>query len=346
MLALDLLRGFFIVVIIVDHLWRWPSLLGFVSGEGRLWVTAGEGFVIISGLLIGYIRGYKNRDLPLLDVIKKVEMRALLLYAWLVGLTIFYSVLSWYVTFADPVPWVEIPKDSWIPLIQNTLLFDYQHPWIHFLYFYTLLLAVTPLAIYLLRKGLPAVVAAASFFGYAAGVTYTIEWLQWTPMFFLPAIAGYYLPIIQNWWTQLSYRAKTSLRTTLYSVVGASIIASAAATFLAPADPLASYLNSIITKQDFFQFARIPIALLWFVGFALFFSQFSTIINRLFGWLLLPLGLRSLTAYILHGSVLFVIAYFLPISENIWYNTLVGILAIIATLALVSQRHVQKIIPR
>src|SRR6478752_2733089 len=82
-LALDYLRGFFIIVIIVDHLWRWPSLFEFISGRGELWSSAAQGFIIISGLLIGYIRGYKNRDQPLWGITKKLLKRGLTLYVWM-----------------------------------------------------------------------------------------------------------------------------------------------------------------------------------------------------------------------------------------------------------------------
>src|SRR3989339_456486 len=84
---LDLLRGFFILVIIIDHLQFWPSPLTFLTGEGRLWVSAAEGFFLISGLLIGYIRGYKGRNQPLTSISKKLAYRAFMLYAWGVGIT-------------------------------------------------------------------------------------------------------------------------------------------------------------------------------------------------------------------------------------------------------------------
>lgn len=63
---LDYLRGYFVVVIITDHLWRYPSLFSLITGEARLWMTAAEGFVMISGFLIGYVRGFKGRKNPLL----------------------------------------------------------------------------------------------------------------------------------------------------------------------------------------------------------------------------------------------------------------------------------------
>ena len=76
---LDLLRGFFVVIIIIDHLQLWPSPLRYLTGEGRLWVTAAEGFFLISGLLVGYIRGFKNKDKSLKDISIKLIKRAGLL---------------------------------------------------------------------------------------------------------------------------------------------------------------------------------------------------------------------------------------------------------------------------
>ena len=69
--AFDYLRGFFIVVIVIDHLWSFPSLWTFLTGEARLWMTAAEGFVLISGFLIGFIRGRKGLKLPFHDIAKK-----------------------------------------------------------------------------------------------------------------------------------------------------------------------------------------------------------------------------------------------------------------------------------
>lgn len=346
MLALDLLRGFFIVVIIADHLWRWPSLFTFMTGEARLWVTAGEGFVIISGLLVGYVRGYKNRELPLLAVSKKLWKRAALLYGWLVGMSILYSVLVWYIPMAAPTAWVDVPIGDWWQLISATILTIYKHDWIHFLYFYALLLTVTPLVVYWLRTQRIYAVVLFTIAGYIVGRIMNIEWLQWMPMFFLPAIAGYHLSDIQIWWSRLGRNKRHALLWLLYGTVGLSIIASIICTFILPDNSLASSLNHLFSKEFYFPVARIPIALLWFVGFVMLFHHSRKPIDRFVGWLLLPFGMRSLTAYIVHGSILFIIALLIPLTANVWYNTAIGVVAIIATWLLVRLRLVQKVIPQ
>ena len=55
-LALDILRGYFILIIASVHLHYYPSLFGSFDGRGQLWVSEAEGFFFISGLLIGIIR--------------------------------------------------------------------------------------------------------------------------------------------------------------------------------------------------------------------------------------------------------------------------------------------------
>src|ERR1700757_4441609 len=94
--ALDYLRGFFILVIIVDHVWRWPNLFQYASGRGELWASAAEGFIIISGLLVGYVRGRKSLKKPLRDVSKKLVLRGLMLYVWVIITTVILAVASWY----------------------------------------------------------------------------------------------------------------------------------------------------------------------------------------------------------------------------------------------------------
>jgi len=346
MLALDLLRGFFIVVIIIDHLWRWPSLLGYISGQGDLWVTAGEGFVIISGLLIGYVRGYKNRQLPLRNVVIKIWKRALLLYGWLVGLSILYAALAWYGHFVAPTSYVGVPKGEWLQLIVQSFTVTYRHTWIYFLYFYTFLLAISPVFIYLLRRRQNVAVVALCFIGYVIGRVSGFEWMQWIPLFFLPAMAGYYLPNIQQRWTHRSSTYRRTLLTILFTLTGITMAASVVCIFIVPAHPVAVFFNDIMTKQHYFPAWRIPISLLWFVGFAMVFHHFRAFISRVFGWLLLPFGMRSLTAYIVHGPVLFLAAALAPTSPNIWYNTALGVLVIVAAWFIATRQFVQRVVPQ
>lgn len=346
LLALDYLRGFFIIVIIIDHLWRWPSIYAGITGEGQLWVTSAEGFVIISGLLIGYVRGYKNRALPILEVSKKLWMRALLLYVWLIGATLIYTAMVWYIQTRGATAWIPIPHGNWNQLVTTTLTMANAHVWVHFLAIYVALLALTPPIVWLLRKGQWYSVIIITVITYIIGRVWSIEFLQWTPMFYLPAIAGYHMETIQHWWKQLPSLQRQTYVTTILGATIITIVISAIMTFAIPAHPVASILNHAFTKELSFNVARVPMALLWFTGFVLVFEYGQKFIGRYFGWLLLPFGTRSLTAYIAHGLILFIIALLFMDTPNIWYNTAIGTLAVIATWGLISLPVVQKVVPR
>ncbi|OGL22258.1 hypothetical protein A2707_02925 [Candidatus Saccharibacteria bacterium RIFCSPHIGHO2_01_FULL_45_15] len=346
LLSLDYLRGFFIVVIIIDHLYRFPSLYAAITGEGRLWVTAAEGFVIISGLLIGYVRGYKNKQLPLLEVSKKIWMRALLLYIWLIIATFVYTLLIWYIPTSSGTAWVPIAAGDWGMLFAETLTMSTTHVWVYFLHIYALLLAFTPLVIWLLRRDNVVGILLFTAAGYILGRVISVEWLQWMPLFYIPAIAGYYLPAIQQSWQSLTPKKRTIYRSTVFVVSGLTLVASIICIFVLNNSTAGMFFNDLFTKQYTFNSARVLISLLWFIALALLFERYKDWIGRYLGWLLLPFGIRSLTAYITHGIVLFILAYIFIDLDNIWYNTAIGSLAILLAWVLVKQKIVQRYIPQ
>ncbi|HEU5122143.1 MAG TPA: OpgC domain-containing protein [Candidatus Saccharimonadales bacterium] len=345
-IALDYLRGFFIFVIIVDHAYRWPSLLGLLTGQGMLWVTAAEGFVIISGFLIGYIRGYKNKDEPIVNISKKLLKRALLLYIWFVISTLFYVGASWYIPTSGSTPWIEITAFNWRELFILTSTFAYSYTWVHFLYLYAIFLAVAPLAIYLLRKQLAWCLALISIFGYIIGLYYSIHWLQWQILFFLPSIAGFHLPQLQQTWkktTPLKKRwALWALAITTLATVGLSIVTC----FVFPEAPFSIWLNNTIFCKEPVGVGIIPVAFIWFIALFALFHMGRKFIKKYLAWLLLPFGTRSLTAYILHGLAIIAFAFIFPMTDSFIFNTILGALTVLVTWVLIKLPIVQRIVPR
>ncbi len=53
--AFDILRGYFLIVILINHIELYPSFFDFFTGRGRLLVSAAEGFFFMSGLLVGMV---------------------------------------------------------------------------------------------------------------------------------------------------------------------------------------------------------------------------------------------------------------------------------------------------
>ena len=154
-IELDLLRGFFIIVIILDHLQFWPSPWQYITGEGRLWVSAAEGFFIISGLLIGYLRAYKGKHTPLKVLSKKLLERAGLLWLWCIIITLIVVALSVLLPGNNSL----LPKLPEAAILSSPALFlwnvvtlNYSSDWIYFLRLYAIMLALTPIFLWLIRK--------------------------------------------------------------------------------------------------------------------------------------------------------------------------------------------------
>ncbi len=342
LLALDYLRGFFIVVIIVDHLWRWPNIFQFVSGRGELWASAAEGFVIISGLLIGYIRGYKNRNLPFAEVSKKLIKRGLLLYLWMFITTLAIVAASWGLTYKGGLADIPYAAADWQSLLIGVIRLDFVHSLTHFLYLYAIFLVISPLVVWLLRKSLAWVVAVGALVLWWLGIVFDIEWMQWQILFFVPAIAGFYLEPLRHTFGKLSNTTKNLLTYGSIAVTLTMIVISGSIVFhFAPG----AHTETLFSREPV-TLARVAVSFVWFIGLFSLFQIFQEFIGRYLGWLLLPFGTRSLTAYIVHPIPLMVCSFFLGTIDNFFVNTLLASACILATWAIIKIPHINRFIPR
>ncbi|MFZ3010133.1 MAG: OpgC domain-containing protein [Candidatus Microsaccharimonas sp.] len=346
LLTLDYLRGYFIVVIIIDHLSRWPSVFAFISGQALLWVTAAEGFVAISGLLVGYIRGFKNKDEPMRSVTLKLLRRAGMLYLWSIIASIAYSLIIWYVPLMGGAPGMpDEYKGNWLQFIWELVTLDYTFVWVHFLTLYAWFLAFSPIAVWLLRRGMAWLVGALSLTVLGIGWATHIEVLQWQVLFFIPSIVGYYLPSITTWWKKRPYSTQTHIMATTISLTVLTVTISAILWFYAPSfQPLADQVNALFPK-DTITLWRVAMAFLWFGGFFFVFHLLEKYIGKLFGWILLPFGTHSLTAYILHGLAICIVSLLTVTSDNILINSILDAVCLLLVLGMLKIPFIHKVIP-
>lgn len=344
--VLDYLRGFFIIVIIVDHLSRWPSLFGYISGQALLWVTAAEGFVIISGVLVGFVRGNKNKNLPMKSITTKLLRRALLLYITSVIASIIYTSIIWYVNFAGGAPGMLVNTGDWSTLIFKTLTLQHTFVWVYFLTLYAVFLAISPIAIWLMRRGFAWLVVSLSLVGLVLGWITSNHLLQWQALFFIPSLAGFYLPAITNWWHTFKAKKRQQL---LYSgILVAGLCVTASAILALPqlaSNTTIDWINNGLFDKEIISIWRLIMAFIWFIGFLCLFMKIKPWIDTWLSWLLLPIGTRSLSAYIIHGLAICFISYFTIASSSLIENTLLGTLCILIVWALLKSKIVQKIIP-
>lgn len=336
--VLDYLRGFFILVIIIDHLYRWPNLFQYISGRGELWASAAEGFVIISGLLVGYVRGRKNISKPLEYVSRKLVARGLMLYAWSIITTFFLVTASWVLTFKSPIAYVPYGSYDWSRLFSDAISLSYTHSLTHFLYLYAIFLVLSPILIALVRRGLWWLGAIISICLFIYGYVQQVEWMQWQSLFFIPAIAGFYLD-------QIIAVSKRIPRYILWILPVAGIVTIVwSASIALPLAP-GSY-HPPLFERDPITWARVGLSFLWFVTVAMLFASNLSIIKRYFGWLLLPFGTNSLTAYIIHSVPLMLIVWLLPPTDSIVVNSFLTVIAVLATWALIKIPGINRVIPR
>ncbi len=358
---LDLLRGFFIVVIILDHAQFWPSPLQYLTGKGQLWVSAAEGFFIISGLLIGYLRIYKDWHTPLRVLSKKLVERALLLYLWGIGITFTAVALSMLLP-GDGALLPKLPNAdqlSTLPTyIWSVISTNYSSDWIYFLRLYAIMLLATPLFIWLIRKGWWFVAVGLSLGIYTISLVFGINEgsMQWQILFFGAALIGWKLEFILTW-----LHAHPRIRTVgMASVITFTLVTMVASYFFVHGWGIVESPRAVVTRDAYLSIRanvdplfsnnpmvplRISLAFIWFIGLLGIFHIGKKYIQRAFGWLLMPFGTQSLSLYCLQALLLPFIVALVPMG-GYFYNGLIGALVVVVLWGIMKLPLVQKILPR
>lgn len=355
----DLMRGFFVLVIIIDHLQRWPGIFDWFTGQGRLWASAAEGFILISGIMIGLIRGRNNIALPFKTVTKKIWWRALTLYAWAIitALLTLVVVAVWPGIFYPFPPGIDSYESaSGVGVVVQTLTLQGTYGWSVFLVLYAVFLFFAPAAVWLLRKGLWKILILISTLVWVYGFGNDQMLLSWQLLFFIGTVVGFYYYDLQKWWQSLRNR----------KIYEAAILGTALATIVASIFTIFGWqiVKSSWTPISFDSFLdyrslidpyflrnelaplRLGTALLWFSALYIIFRHYEKHILKKLGWLLLRFGQNSLFVYIVQGFVVVAVSALIPQTNNILLNALTIIGTVLVVWWLTSVAFLHKIIPR
>src|SRR5438270_5115944 len=152
-LRVDLLRGFCIFAMVVDH-FGGDSWLYSITGGNRFYVSAAEGFIFISGFIMGQAYRAKRDRSGLPSAMAEALRRARTLYLATVALTLIFSVLYLY---TDITLWTGrdfgLGIDSLQEIAVASLTLHYTYHGTDILAMYTLLLLVAPLVLLMLSVG-------------------------------------------------------------------------------------------------------------------------------------------------------------------------------------------------
>lgn len=358
----DLLRGYFVLVLIIDHLERWPGVLDWISGQGRLWASAAEGFFIVSGIMIGMIRGRKAIDKPLWDVTKQLWGRGFQLYIWAVGLSLFFSLWGMLWPYGGHIaPGLNQLQGASTPenFLLRTFILEFSYGWTGFLKFYAVYIALSPIAIWLLRKKLWWLLLSLCSVIWLYGLDKDNWWYSWQLLFYGGAIVGFYVPEIQAWWRSTSKTIRTFISSTVLTTSFGLLVLSVFFTFgwsIVKQDnnpimnfneylAVRSWIDPLFDRVSL-QPLRILTAILWFSSLVLIFRHFQQFIKKWLGWLLMTYGQNSLYVYILHGFFVYAIDLLLPRTTIIPLNLLLIISVVLALWYMTKKQFLFKYIPR
>ncbi|MFA5009726.1 MAG: OpgC domain-containing protein [Patescibacteria group bacterium] len=323
-ITLDLLRGYFLWVILVDHIYRFPGFFEIFTGKGLLWASAADGFFLESGVLVGYLRGRETRTGNFGLAWKRLWLRALVLYAWSIGLTLLFTLLAYWLPnyvgiksgFADDL--------STLQLLWQTLTFQYSYGWTDFLPYYTMYMVFAPLALWLMNKRQTWLVLFTSliiwlFRGHN-------PFLAWQALFFIGLTGGYYFPEWEQFWHRLSLTAQRWVR---WSSVSLALVILVTNLWI---KHFYGYEGGWLTHW-FDKWTLAPghliVGIIWFIGLYLLVRGIEPIVAKITGWLLLPAGRNSLATYIFESFVVVGVNLLLPYpSTSFWVNTAINLSAI------------------
>jgi hypothetical protein len=364
LLTFDLLRGYFLLSIILNHLYWYPNGLDWIAARGDLFVTAAEGFFLISGIILGIIRGRKLIDKPFREAAFSLLKRGAQLYVVSIVLMIVFTLIGWWFFYDNPglKPGIRPIDEPILNVLFGALSFEYIYGWADYLRLYAIFLFMSPFALWLLRKGKWYLLILGSIglwllFPEAGSSSKTNELLMpmaWQLIFFSGFTIGFHWPSISRFWKERSGAVKkavvifiaiTAITTIAFNsliVFGQNLpngVGSSLATLYQTLEPL--------FNKERLPVARLVLFALWFCfGFWLF-NTFEPFIKRWAGWLLLTFGQHSLYVYTVQAFVIFFAHLIMADASAYGLLNFIGSVLVVGLILLaVKTKFLMKLIPR
>lgn len=364
-LRIDFLRGVVMMVLVISHIEIF-SWFNYLTWERIGVVSGGEGFVILAGIVLGFVYKRKIHKIGLFESAKLMYDRGFQLYR--VNVFIIASIaLIALIPFIDATGAITYtnrgsgttyplyPTDGTalhVVIAQFLFLKSGPHQ-VQILGLYFTMFLFVPFAFFLLEKGKWKLLSAISFILFMKNwafpsmptgmqFEYGFPILAWQFIFFHGIIFGYYKAEIAQWFVGKRKMIGLAIAYTLFM---AFMLFSwnSPNPFMPPSSKLTwieadTFYNiyNLYFKKNSLGVLRILNYVVVLVVLNHILTLFWKPINKAFGWFFITLGQSSLYVFILHIYVLLLI-YNLPIfngliatytSGNIWLNTLGHALAL------------------
>lgn len=352
-LRLDLLRGFAVLVMVVDH-FGGSSWLYLITGNNNFFTSGAEAFVLISGMVVGIVYGAIARRDGLKAAARKALERAFTLYKLTVVLTLAFAAISDYFQ----LPWAQgVDIGNPIEFTFNVLILHQTYYLVDIPLMYTLLMAVAPIGLYFLLKRRTAVLLVGSFlvwlgFQYVNSqqiIIYpiigntTFHPAAWQLIFFWAMAAGYHRDWLWKLYSRLPqflyFLVSTLLFVWILHLYTTEVKVLAR---LYPGIDIQALVGELFNKSTVAP-GRLVAVVITFQCFYLIATYFWKPLWMAAGWFFTPLGQNSLYGYTMHVVIIglfYVVLPYLPghITERGLINTSLQ-LAVLGILWGMIRRH-------
>lgn len=376
-LRIDFLRGFVMLVVITVHL-EYLSFFSLFAWERVGLISSAEGFVALSGLVVGIVYCKKLNNDGFVPTAQKLFKRAWQLYRvnvvvilsipllGMIPLIDIYAVSHWSLpSNAGPVYALYPPESAnWTELVYKALLLKIGPHQFQVIGLYVLFLAASPLAIYLMHKQKTVELLTISWAVYIANQFLHIQLtdakfdlafpiLSWQLLFFNALAVGFHRKEITRYISNVPHRLMLAIAG-LLSLAFAFLAWNNPSPFFWPLKPL-SYVDPAQYKVIYnlgFQKGALGIGRIvnniavFIIAFSLL-SRYWHLFNKAIGWLVIPIGQASLYVFIVHVYFVLLISN-IPLSkyDSIYLNTIVHGGAILSIWWMVKHKVFFNIIPR
>ncbi len=360
-LRLDLLRGFAVLVMVVDH-FGGSSWLYLITGNNNFFTSGAEAFVLISGMVVGIVYGAIARRDGLKAATKKALERALTLYKLTVVLTLAFAAVSDYFQ----LPWAQgVDIGNPLEFALNVVLLRQTYYLADIPLMYTLLMAVSPIGLFFLIKNRTSLLVIGSFLVWL-GFQYvnsqqiiilpiigntTFHPAAWQLIFFWAMAVGYHRDALWKKFSRLPQSLYFAVATLLF--IWLLHLYSTELRVLAkmyPAFDMQAIVGELFNKSTVAPGRILAVVIVFQFGYLLL-TYFWKPIWTAVGWFFTPLGQNSLYGYTMHVVIIglfYVILPYLPghITERGLINTSLQ-LAVLGALWFMIRRHFAfDIVPR
>ncbi len=362
-LRVDFLRGFCIFAMVVDH-FGGDSWLYALTGGNRFYVSAAEGFIFISGFIMGQAYRAKRDRSGLPAAMGDALKRARTLYLATVAMTLIFSALYLY---TDITLWTGrdfgLGIDTWQEITVAAFTLHYTYHGTDILAMYTVLLLVAPLVLLMLSIGEWWLVLIPSWVLWLVYQIYpeeaAVPWYirhgenfpidAWQVLFITGHVLGFYRGALTAWLQRWRRLRVVLVALGLAITLGLISLAWGAENGFFDIDPN-------VLDESFFKVALRPARIVAFLSVAIVAYTAATYLwvpmKRVLGWLMLPLGQAALYCYIVHFFLIVLVYNLAPmlsaipgdISESV-ANPVLQIGVVLLLWALVRRKVLFGIIP-